>query len=209
MSFTYTITSDPRGYTITNGVKTFSWTAEIPHVVQPTPDDGTDAWLERAAQAAVEMFDNIKAAVDVSSAREILQDVQLKAVAETAELSDKQLDTVGKAGFLDAWAPGQAYAAGKRLVHDGVTYVVLTAVATSLEHQPPGGTGMLAVYRPVDPAAGTLDDPKTLVSGMDAVAGLYYRYNDAVWKCLRDLIPTFAGRLPGDAGMETFWELAG
>lgn len=205
MSFTYSINHNPRSYSVTDGERVFTWTAEAPHVIQPTPDDGTDEWLERAAQAAVEMFNDIKDHEDITTAREILVDAQLKTVADTAELTDRQLDTVGKAGFFSDWAIGESYSAGKRLFHDGVTYLVMQAV-TAQAHQPPGSDGMLAIYRPVDPAAGTADDPKNLISGMDAVAGLYYRYDGVVWKCLRDLIPTFVGRLPGDAGMETFWE---
>lgn len=206
MSYTYTITHDPRGYTITNGENTFSWTAEAPHVIQPTPDDGTDAWLERAAQAAVEMFNHIEEQIPQEEAVAILQTALLRSVAQTAELTDAELDTVGKAGFFDEWAAGMSYTKDKRLVYEQVTYSVMQDIAVSLEHQPPGSPGTLALYRPIDPAKGTEDDPKKLIMGMDAIAGLYYRYNDQTWKCLRDLIPTFEGRMPGDPGMETYWE---
>lgn len=58
MPYTFELTKNPRGYKITNGIKTLSWTAEAPHVIQPLPDDGSDAWLDRAARDAAEHFTN-------------------------------------------------------------------------------------------------------------------------------------------------------
>jgi hypothetical protein len=73
MSFTYELTTDPRGYRITNGERTYAWTAAAPHVVQPTPDNGTSAWLEAAAQAAVEMFDQLIASEPAHRRRRVYE----------------------------------------------------------------------------------------------------------------------------------------
>lgn len=213
MSYSFTITLNPRGYAITNGEKTYQWMADAPHVMQPTPDDGTDAWLERAAQAAVEMFDNIEVAAPQEEAVAILQAALLRAVAQDADLTDEQLVVVGRAGFFDSWQPGQTYSANKRLSHDGITYVVMQEV-TAQEHQPPGGTGMLAVYRPVgvagEPEAdGSPEHPFTLVAGMEGVAGKYYRYAGGLWECLRAMQNILESWLPGNPGMETFWREVG
>lgn len=52
-----------------------------------------------------------------------------------------------------------------------------------LEHYPPDGDGMLAIYRPINPAhAGTLEDPIPWVYGMDCEAGKHYLYEDAVYR---------------------------
>lgn len=162
----------------------------------PTPEPGHEPTNEeRAAYAKME-------------ADAIIMPMLMRQAANVEEMTDAQMAVMGAAGYFDAWQPGQAYAAGRRLMYGGMVYVVVQTIAMSLEHQPPGAEGMLAVYRPVDAAAGTESDPKTLVPGMDAVAGLFYQYGGKLWKCLRDIAPTFAGRMPGDAGMETFWALA-
>ncbi|MDL2317788.1 hypothetical protein LJC74_01665 [Eubacteriales bacterium OttesenSCG-928-A19] len=82
--------------------------------------------------------------------------------------------------------------------------VVSPGPVTIQAHQPPGGEGMLAVYRPIVPeAAGTLDDPKAFVYGMDVAEGLYYLYEGAVWRAKKDMKPCVW--LPS-AGNE--WEVA-
>lgn len=130
----------------------------------------------------------------------------LKTTAETSALTDEELAAVGRGGFFDPWEAGESYGEGKRLTHDGLVWIVRQDVPVALTTQPPGGDGMLAIYQPVDPASGTEDDPKTLVIGMAAHAGTYFLYRGELWKCVRDLGETFAGRMPGDAGMETYWE---
>lgn len=128
----------------------------------------------------------------------IVQRTMYREVAEKAELTEQELATVGLGGFLDNWDAGIAYAAGKRLFHDGVTYIVVQA-HTSQAHQPPGETGMLAVYRPVDGAAGTAADPKTFIVGMDVANGVYYRYGDGLWLAKADMKP--CAWPPGTVGL--------
>lgn len=88
--------------------------------------------------------------------------------------------------ILPAWdellAAGNQVAAGVCLVHDGQTYRVVQDV-TPIESQPPGGDGMLAVYRPINREhAGTMADPIPWVSGMDCVEGKYYGYNGKTYR---------------------------
>ena len=52
-----------------------------------------------------------------------------------------------------------------------------------IENQPPHADGMLAVYRPISPEhAGTLEDPIPWVYGMDCLEGVYFSYNDHVYR---------------------------
>ena len=95
--------------------------------------------------------------------------------------------------LLPAWAEllsaGNQVAAGVCLTHKGQTYRVVQAV-TPIESQPPGGEGMLAVYRPIDREhTGTLADPIPWVSGMDCKEGKYYRYEDKTYLCKSDMLP--------------------
>lgn len=71
---------------------------------------------------------------------------------------------------------------------------------SAMEHQPPHGEGMLAVYRPIDKAhTGTQEDPIPWVYGMDCTAGLYYSYNGVVYLCKADMKPCVWA--PGTAGL--------
>lgn len=95
--------------------------------------------------------------------------------------------------LLPAWeellAAGNQVAAGVCLTHKGQTYRVVQAV-TPIESQPPGGEGMLAVYRPIEREhTGTLADPIPWVSGMDCKEGKYYRYEDKTYLCKSDMLP--------------------
>lgn len=88
--------------------------------------------------------------------------------------------------LLPAWAEllaaGNQVAAGVCLVHNGQTYRVVQAV-TPIESQPPGGEGMLAIYRPIEREhTGTMADPIPWVSGMDCVEGKYYSYNGKTYR---------------------------
>lgn len=68
--------------------------------------------------------------------------------------------------YLDA---GEQIPAGVCVMHNGQCYRQVQSVAvTPQEHQPPGGEGMLAVYRPIEREhAGTQADPIPWVYGMD------------------------------------------
>ena len=97
--------------------------------------------------------------------------------------------------LLPTWdellASGQPIQPGVCLMHDGQCYrQVQSGPVTPIESQPPGGEGMLAVYRPIDREhAGTLADPIPWVSGMDCKEGKYYRYEDKTYLCKSDMLP--------------------
>lgn len=105
--------------------------------------------------------------------------------------------------LLPAWAEllsaGNQVAAGVCLTHKGQTYRVVQAV-TPIESQPPGGEGMLAIYRPIEREhTGTLADPITWVYGMDCYSGKYYVHGGITYLCRADMLPcTWA---PGTAGL--------
>lgn len=101
------------------------------------------------------------------------------------------------------WEANQHYKAGEIVNHNGIPYRVIQEV-DSLEHQYPGAEGMLAVYRPIDPALGTKDDPKTFYYGMDVGNGLYYMYNGNVYLAKADMPACVY--YPGTEGMWQ-WEL--
>lgn len=96
------------------------------------------------------------------------------------------------------WTAGTHYEAGEIVNHEGQAYRVVQP-ADSLEHQPPGAEGMLAVYRPLDPHAGTVDDPKTFRYGMDVTSGLYYSYDSKLYLAKADM--PACTYLPGTPGL--------
>ena len=88
--------------------------------------------------------------------------------------------------LLPAWeellSAGNQVAAGVCLTHNGQTYRVVQAV-TPIESQPPGGEGMLAIYRPIEREhTGTPSDPIPWVYGMDCHAGTYFSYNGHIYR---------------------------
>ena len=78
----------------------------------------------------------------VESARQFRAAVQLYA----GTLSDEEAVTVES--LYPLWEAGAAYEKGALLRHGGRLYRVEQA-HTAQAHQPPGGEGMLAVYRPL------------------------------------------------------------
>lgn len=105
--------------------------------------------------------------------------------------------------LLPTWAEllsaGNQVAAGVCLTHKGQTYRVVQAV-TPIESQPPGGEGMLAVYRPIEREhTGTPSDPIPWVYGMDCYSGKYYSYEGNTYLCKADMIPCVWA--PGTAGL--------
>ena len=117
-----------------------------------------------------------------SRATEIINRRVQRQTAQTETFTETEFGLFAKAGLYDAWKPGETYHANFRLVHEGVVYEVMQQVL-ALEHQPPGGTGMLAVYRPVSAnpegggPTGAADDPIPFINGMDVTNGLYYAWN--------------------------------
>lgn len=105
--------------------------------------------------------------------------------------------------LLPAWeellSAGNQVAAGVCLTHKGQTYRVVQAV-TPMESQPPGGEGMLAIYRPIEREhTGTLADPITWVYGMDCYSGKYYVHNGQTYLAKMDMLPCVWE--PGSAGL--------
>lgn len=90
--------------------------------------------------------------------------------------------------LLPTWdellASGQPIQPGVCLMHNGQCYrQVQSGPVTPQAHQPPGGEGMLAVYRPIDREhAGTPSDPIPWVYGMDCVEGKYYSYEGKTYR---------------------------
>ena len=78
----------------------------------------------------------------VESARQFRAAVQLYA----GTLSDEEAIQVDS--LYPEWEAGAAYGKGALLRHGGRLYLVEQA-HTAQAHQPPGGEGMLAVYRPL------------------------------------------------------------
>lgn len=101
-------------------------------------------------------------------------------------------------------AGGEPIQPGVCLVHEGQTYRVVQTV-TPQAHQPPGGEGMLAVYRPIDrDHAGTQADPIPWVNGMDCYNGKYYSYEGKIYIAKMDMKPCVW--IPGSSGTDTVWE---
>ena len=112
--------------------------------------------------------------------------------------------------MLPTWSEllerGEKIAEGVCLMNDGKCYrVVSSGGVTPQAHQPPGGEGMLAVYRPIDrDHAGTFDDPIPWVSGMDCFKDKYYSNEGEVYLCKQDMTPCVWA--PGTAGVWQ-WEV--
>lgn len=102
------------------------------------------------------------------------------------------------------WEANRHYEAGEIVNHEGIPYRVILKV-DSLEHQFPGAEGMLAVYRPIDPAAGTADDPKRFYYGMDVEQGKYYAWNNKLYLAKADMKPCTWE--PGSAGVWQWEEI--
>lgn len=113
--------------------------------------------------------------------------ILLKSMAATATTLT---DTVALSipDILSTWdellAAGEPIQPGVCLVHEGQVYrMVQSTEVTPQAHQPPGGEGMLAVYRPIDEEhAGTQSDPIPWVYGMDCMEGKYYSYNGKIYR---------------------------
>ena len=75
----------------------------------------------------------------------------------------------------DLLAAGEALTKGTVLNDGGQLYRVIQDQVIPLEHQPPHGEGMTAVYQPIDRAhAGTREDPIQAKAGMEYIYGRYY-----------------------------------
>lgn len=140
----------------------------------------------------------------VDTAKQLFRTLQIKAAAMSIPAED---DTTAEqlAPICPTWTAGEHYKAFEIVNHEGQPYRVVQAV-DSLEHQMPGSAGMLAIYRPIDPAPGTREEPKTFYLGMDVKEGLYYTSAGKLYLAKADLPAcTYA---PGTAGVWQWEEVA-
>ena len=116
--------------------------------------------------------------------------------------------------LLPTWdellAAGKPIKPGVCLTHNGQVYrMVQSTEVTPQAHQPPGGEGMLAVYRPIDTEhAGTQADLIPWVSGMDCYAGKYYSYNGKIYRVAVGGTMKPCVWAPGTAGLWQWEEVA-
>lgn len=129
------------------------------------------------------------------------QTVLMQRVVAQAIPDDDDATALAIAPICPEWRDGVHYEAGEIVNRNGQAYRVVQAV-DSLEHQPPGAEGMLAIYRPLNPEhAGTLDDPIPYVYGMDVYSGKYYSFNGKMYLAKADMIPCV-----WDPGTEGLWQ---
>lgn len=140
----------------------------------------------------------------IAEASKLLQAMQVRAAALAIPAADDAA-AFTLAPLCKTWAAGTHYDALEIVNHEERPYRVVQAV-DSLEHQMPGSAGMLAIYRPIDPAPGTRDDPKTFYFGMDVKEGLYYTSAGKLYLAKADLPAcTYA---PGTDGVWQWEEVA-
>ena len=132
-------------------------------------------------------------------AQQLYSTLQRRVVMQAVPLED-DATAYTLAPACPDWEANHHYEAGEIVNHDGLPYRVIQSV-DSLEHQFPGAEGMLAVYRPIDPAAGTADDPKRFYYGMDVEEGLYYSYNNKLYLAKADMKPC-----TWEPGSEGVWQ---
>ncbi len=131
-------------------------------------------------------------------------------LAQTETFTGAEFAVFARAGLFPVWVAGETYAAGNRLAYEGVVYETQQPV-TAQAHQPPGSTGMLAVYRPIsvdaetgDEPDGSRDNPYGFISGMDVFGGSYYAFEGLLYLAKADMIPCVWA--PGTPGLWQ-WEL--
>lgn len=125
-------------------------------------------------------------------------DLEMKAVSNLIPIED-DATALALSPICPDWAANHHYEAGEIVNHGGQSYRVIQSV-DSLEHQPPGADGMLAIYRPLNPGhAGTLEDPIPFVNGMDVYNGKYYSFNEKTYLAKADMLPCTWD--PGTAGL--------
>lgn len=139
---------------------------------------GSDGYPELADQLTPEPD-------PVAGAEKLFRTLQIRSTAMLIAVDDDVMANE-LSPICPEWAAGQHYKALEIVNHEGQPYRVIQAV-DALEHQAPGTEGMLAIYRPIDPATGTKDDPKTFFYGMDVENGLYYRYQGVLYIAKADM----------------------
>lgn len=125
-------------------------------------------------------------------------DLELRSVSTSIPLED-DASALTLSPICPDWEADHHYEAGEIVNHEGQAYRVIQAV-DSLENQPPGAEGMLAIYRPLNPEhAGTQEDPIPFVNGMDVYNGKYYSFNEKTYLAKADMLPCTWD--PGTAGL--------
>ena len=127
-------------------------------------------------------------------------DLEMKTISTSIPLED-DATALTLSPICPDWEADHHYDAGEIVNHEGQAYRVIQAV-DSLEHQPPGAEGMLAIYRPLNPEhAGTQEDPIPFVNGMDVYNGKYYSFNEKTYLAKADMLPC-----TWDPGTEGVWQ---
>ena len=127
-------------------------------------------------------------------------DLEMKAVSTSIPIED-DATALTLSPICPDWEADHHYEAGEIVNHEGQAYRVIQAV-DSLENQPPGAEGMLAIYRPLNPEhAGTQEDPIPFVNGMDVYNGKYYSFNEKTYLAKADMLPC-----TWDPGTEGVWQ---
>lgn len=123
-----------------------------------------------------------------ADAEAMLNAIQRRSAIRSIPLDDDKTALI-VAPVCPGWAAGQEYGKGDILNHGGTVYRVIQDVL-SLENQPPGAEGMLAIYRPVVFLhAGTADDPIPFENGMDVENGRYYSLGGKTYLAKADMMP--------------------
>lgn len=127
--------------------------------------------------------DPVEVAIDTMRA------LQQKITVMSIPLDDDET-ALAVAPLCPDWTPGAVYQAGEVVNHEEQAYRVIQTV-TALENQPPGATGMLAIYRPLDNEGhtGRQDDPIPYVYGMDVSTGFFYSFNGKKYLAKADMKP--------------------
>lgn len=132
------------------------------------------------------------------------QNVLMQRVVSQAIPVDDDATALALSPICPEWQAGTHYESGEIVNHEGQAYRVVQSV-DSLEHQPPGAEGMLAIYRPLNTEnTGTVADPIPYVYGMDVYNGKYYSFNGKTYLAKADMKPCVWP--PGTSGLWQ-WEL--
>lgn len=132
------------------------------------------------------------------------QNTLMQRVVAQAIPVDDDATALALSPICPEWQAGTHYESGEIVNHEGQAYRIVQAV-DSLEHQPPGAEGMLAIYRPLNTEnTGTLEDPIPYVYGMDVYNGKYYSFDGETYLAKSDMKPCVW--TPGTPGLWQ-WEL--
>ena len=155
------------------------WSIDPPPPPPLTPEEIAEVEYSAARAEA-------SAILTARAQRELMQE---------ADFTGAEYAIFAKAGLFPAWTVGESYTKGNRVVHEGIVYEVQQPV-TAQAHQPPGSTGMLAVYRPIsvdaetgDESDGSRERPIPFIIGMDTFKDKYYTWNEKLYLALQNAVP--------------------